>query len=334
MKRGISVLQRAWYAVCTSDEVTTLPHKVTVNDVSYVLFRGEDGAVIACQAHCPHRGCDLSLGKVEADKIVCAFHGWAFNKDGVCTRIPANRSGAVIPKQAALRMYPTTEKHGLVWLYPIPISEETPEPLKVFPDLMHEDWHYVQFEQLWDAHFTRVVESVLDVSHLPFVHPETTGTDINPAVEGPDYELSDEGIRIFPTPFAPKHPMEPVQADPNADKRTEIELLFPNQWMIRTPVGNGNIMCTYLTFTPIDAESTKIFGVIMRNFEADSEWLDDFHLEHTLRVMSEDQTIIESIAPKEAPFQLQEEAHVPSDVPTIRFRTMLRDALEKEAQGK
>ncbi len=67
-----------------------------------------------------------------------------------------------------------------------------------------------------------------------------------------------------------------------------------------------------------------------RNFAEDSEFLDSHHLEHTLRVLGEDQRIIESIRPVVAPFDLRVEAHVLSDGPAIRYRKMFQEACDKE----
>ncbi|GMA63121.1 aromatic ring-hydroxylating dioxygenase subunit alpha [Alicyclobacillus fastidiosus] len=328
------MLRKAWYAVCPSSDVAAEPKKVTVNSRDYVLYRDKTGRMATCDGFCPHRGCDLSLGSLHEGDLICPFHGWHFDATGRCTHIPANKSGTRIPSAYRLNTYPVAECAGLVWLYTQPILDTTAAaPFVTFADLLHDDWQYVSFQQTWQAHFTRAVESALDVSHLPFVHPETTGTDVDPTVTGPDYTVSGSRIVIHPTPFAPSHPMEPINPVQEASSRTEIELRFPNQWIIRTPFGNDGIMCTFLTFTPVHDDVTNIFGIVMRNFDLDASWMDAFHIDHTWRVMEQDQHIVESLRPRVAPFQLQDERHVPSDVPAIRFRVMLRHALKEEQGG-
>nr|WP_281178204.1 hypothetical protein [Alicyclobacillus shizuokensis] len=193
------------------------------------------------------------------------------------------------------------------------------------------------FRCTWRAHFSRVVESVLDVSHLPFVHPETTGRNVPPVVEGPSFGVENGDIWIHPTPFAPVHPMEPLPypqdtAGAGAGRGTEIELLFPNQWIIRTPMEDGLFMCTFLTFTPTDDEHTDIFGLAMRNFDFTAPLLDAFHLEHTRFVMEQDEVVVESQRPRVAP-QPQAEAHVASDAPTLRYRKLLQRAWAGEQRS-
>lgn len=327
------MLRKAWYAVCPSGALANQPQKYMVHGEAYVMYRDERGGVHTVQPHCPHRGCDLSLGHVESGELICPFHGWRFDGTGKCTHIPANTPTAPMPKRAFLRTYPTVEYADLVWIYTETALQGDPPPTyTTFPELAFSDWRYVPFHQTWNAHFTRVAESVLDVSHLPFVHSATTGENVDPAVQGPLYRASKTSIVIYPTPFAAKHPMEPVPATPEGAS-TEIELLFPNQWIIRTPFGDHGMMCTFLTFTPVNDRRTDIFGIVMRSFDIDAVWMDDFHLQYTLNIMAEDQAIIEHLTPQHAPFDFTSEAHVASDAPTIRFRAMLSRALRKEKQA-
>lgn len=329
------MLRKAWYAVSNSDSVHETPHKVFIHDTCVVLYRNSQGDVCAMDSFCPHRGCDLSLGEVEDYHMTCPYHGWQFDNHGHCIHIPANRSGAPIPHSYRIRTYPACEKLGLIWIYSDSVSDVAlVPPLPVFPELMDgERFRFISFSVQWNAHFTRVVESVLDVSHLPFVHPETSGGDISPVVVGPEFHVTDDRLVIYPTPFAPAHPMDPVPdewAGAQEGRRTEVELRFPNHWMIRTPVGDDEWMCTYLTFTPVGAGVTDIYGMALRDFEHDNEFLDEFHIAHTQFVMGQDQRIVESQRPRYTPFDLHRELHVASDAPVLRYRMLLKKAWEEE----
>ncbi|QSO54867.1 aromatic ring-hydroxylating dioxygenase subunit alpha [Alicyclobacillus curvatus] len=324
------MLRHAWYAVIPSSDLGSTPVEAIVCATPLVLFRDSFGVPHAFLSQCPHRGCDLSIGTVVGNHLVCPYHGWRFDERGRCVHVPANRSGMKIPDAARLQVYPVCDRVGLTWVYASPIgNNDTLPDLSLFPELGQRDWQYVPFQTSWNANICRVVESVLDVSHLPFVHPETTGEDVCPVVHGPDYFFSTRGIIIHPTPFAPSHPLEPIPAPEGVADRTEIELIFPNHWTIRTPMGDDKWMCTFLTFSPIRPDATKIFGIAMRNFDTDSVFLDDFHVEHTKFVMEQDRAIVERLRPVVPP-PLKHESHVPSDAPAIRFRAMLFDALKRE----
>ncbi|GLV14451.1 oxidase [Alicyclobacillus hesperidum] len=326
------MIRNAWYAVLTVDEVSARPTKVRLLNRDLVVFMDQTGHLRAVHAYCPHRGCDLSLGSIVDNLLTCPYHGWKFDKDGVCRHIPANHKGGSIPRSARLQTFTARKAAGLVWvsLAAPDCAASIPGPAAA-PELSDPTWHWLSFHTVWKANMCRVAESVLDISHLPFVHPETTGEDVSPIVDGPEYVMHEKNIRIYPRPFT--HPMEPPNPDRLADDndlRTEIEMWFPNQWIIRTPIGLERRMSTYLTFTPIDAETTVIWGQIGRNFDSDSDFLDVFHLEHTQFVMHQDQMIVESLRPVLPP-KLKEEAHVPSDAPAIRYRHLWLQAIAQEA---
>jgi phenylpropionate dioxygenase-like ring-hydroxylating dioxygenase large terminal subunit len=64
--------------------------------VPLVLFRSQ-GRAAALLDRCPHRNVPLSLGRVLADgRLECAYHGWQFDYEGVCRKIPglANEEAA------------------------------------------------------------------------------------------------------------------------------------------------------------------------------------------------------------------------------------------------
>lgn len=334
------MVRNAWYAIAESGDVATQPTKYTVHGRDFIVYRTDAGQVYATEAYCPHRGCDLEQATLHEDELVCPFHGWRFNCIGQCTHIPANRKHMPLSLRRILKTYPVVERAGLVWIYTQEngrISNDSTVPEQPFeqpfPELDNAGWQPLHFNVTWNAHISRVVESVLDVSHLPFVHPEQTGRDVSPIVDGPEHIATESGIKIFPKPFSPAHPMAPIPYEPDTTRQTEIELQFPNHWMIRSPIGDISAMCTYLTFTPVDEEHTRIFGIALRNFDFDNEFLNVFHIDHTLYVMGQDQEIIESIRPRRVPFDLRQEQHVPSDMPTIKYRLMLKKAIEAETES-
>ena len=79
-----------------------------------VLWRGEDGAVRAADAHCPHMGAHLKEGTVDGNAIRCFFHNWRFNAEGVLDDVPCLQR----TPQAALQMWPVAESLGLIWVWP------------------------------------------------------------------------------------------------------------------------------------------------------------------------------------------------------------------------
>ena len=53
--------------------------------------------VVAARDLCMHRGSPLSMGRVQGDEIVCAYHGWRYGPEGECVRIPSQPASTRIP---------------------------------------------------------------------------------------------------------------------------------------------------------------------------------------------------------------------------------------------
>ncbi len=51
----------------------------------------------------------LSLGCVEGDEIVCAYHGWRYRGDGACTAIPQLADPTRVPARARAVAYAVEE---------------------------------------------------------------------------------------------------------------------------------------------------------------------------------------------------------------------------------
>ena len=98
-------LRRFWHPVMWADELTDGPrrrHAARRAD----RRRSPGGEVAAFKDLCVHRGTALSLGWVEDEHLVCAYHGWTYDSDGVCTRIPSTH-GDNIPRKARLIRLPS-----------------------------------------------------------------------------------------------------------------------------------------------------------------------------------------------------------------------------------
>ena len=58
---------------------------------------------------CIHRGGSLSSGLVKNDCVVCPYHGWEYQNDGVCVKIPSYQEEIQIPLKARVDSYTVTE---------------------------------------------------------------------------------------------------------------------------------------------------------------------------------------------------------------------------------
>ncbi len=105
-----------WVPVSGNSDLAPLSARaVSVAGLDVVIWRSEDGAVQAWENRCPHRGMRLSFGQVRGDKLVCRYHGWAFDEAGQCRAIPASPNTAP-PPTACVATYACREALGLIWV--------------------------------------------------------------------------------------------------------------------------------------------------------------------------------------------------------------------------
>lgn len=169
----MSFLRNYWYVAALADEVPQggmLARRIC--DEPVVLFRGDDGRLAALEDRCCHRRYPLSKGRVEGCSIRCGYHGMVFNAEGKCTEIPGQAS---IPKNAYVKHYQVVERYKWIWIW---IGDEEIADAANIPDYHWFDdtkWRSKSTRFHVNANFKLIVENLLDLSHLSFVHGSTIG---------------------------------------------------------------------------------------------------------------------------------------------------------------
>src|SRR4051812_48694764 len=160
-------MRRSWFPVARSVDLDR-PQPATLLGERLVVYRRQDGEPVVASRRCPHRGGDLSIGKVHGGDIACPYHGWRVSGDtGRFTLVPSLADQRGIPSRAAIRTYPAVERYGHVWT-------ALGDPVQEMYAL--DEWEGVDL--VWLAadplHTTTGVavamENFRDVAHFPFVH--------------------------------------------------------------------------------------------------------------------------------------------------------------------
>lgn len=297
-----------WTPVGVAKELRKEPLGVEIAGEKLVLFRDGSGGVGALVDRCPHRNVALSRGRVdEHGNLECPFHGWSFQKDGACAHIPLNDIPADRRARYGAAAVPAREVGGLLWVFTGPDPRGTePEPP---PALVEPGWHVGFHSETWNAHWTRTMENMLDVPHLPFVHGKSIARDIRKNLR-PDGRLQ---VRIDPAPFGGRVFSawygEPEQAILNWRRPNAMEL-----FIIESPKRRWRL---HMYCVPVNRERTKMILCSARTFLGFSfiTWL----MMRSNNVLSEDRHVIESTDPLEAP-PPGDELSVPTDGPTLYFR--------------
>ncbi|HET9981458.1 MAG TPA: aromatic ring-hydroxylating dioxygenase subunit alpha, partial [Ktedonobacterales bacterium] len=111
-----AILINDWHPVAHLGEFherPIIPVRLLGQDL--VLWRVGDN-YLAWQDLCVHRGTRLSLGKIVDDNLLmCPYHGWTYNEEGRCVRIPAHPEQKP-PAKAKVKRYQTRQRYGLLWV--------------------------------------------------------------------------------------------------------------------------------------------------------------------------------------------------------------------------
>ena len=229
-----------WYPVLSSRELGKRPLARTRFGTRLVFWRDDNDRASCMEDRCAHRGAALSLGRVRGAVIECPFHGFCFDRQGQCRRVPAEGEEWPIPETLRVETWTTRELSGYIWAWRGPaVKAKDLPPLPVQPvltGLSFGETHYT-----WNNHYSRCIENVLDYSHLPFVHRRTLGAFIRDPVTKVEIRPFDGGFNFY-------------RVKNNSD-RQYVEFVYPTLWANR--VGRHYVMAT--TFVPIDETQTEVY---------------------------------------------------------------------------
>ena len=122
---------------------------------------------------CPHRGADLSFGRLErttqGSRLRCPFHGWQFDAAGQCRETPAEPAGNTLCDRIKQRSYPVLERSGVLFAWMGP-EDSTPPPLAAFDCFTAPGTHTFAFKGLWQCNWLQAFEVGIDPAHASFLH--------------------------------------------------------------------------------------------------------------------------------------------------------------------
>ena len=165
-------LKNTWYVCAEPGEVGRTPMSRTICDEKVVFWRREDGTPVAFEDRCCHRRMPLSKGKLIGDRMECYYHGLQFGDDGACVHVPGQ---ATIPPGARVRTYPVVEKYNWVWIWMGDPALADEGRIVPYPWKTSSDWGDKGTYFYVKCDYRLIVDNLLDLSHLGFVHRSTIG---------------------------------------------------------------------------------------------------------------------------------------------------------------
>jgi phenylpropionate dioxygenase-like ring-hydroxylating dioxygenase large terminal subunit len=172
---GVMFLRDHWYIAAFQRDVGAKPLRKILLGEPIVLYRAPDGEAVALEDRCSHREVPLSMGVALPDgSLQCAYHGMRFDRRGVCTHIPEQSR---IPNEAKVRAYPVVESGEWVWLWMGDPARADAALIPAYPWFNRPGWRTRLGHIHVKCDYKSLVDNLLNMAHLPFVHPRTIGSE-------------------------------------------------------------------------------------------------------------------------------------------------------------
>ncbi|MEM6708243.1 MAG: aromatic ring-hydroxylating dioxygenase subunit alpha [Pseudomonadota bacterium] len=184
--------------------------------VPVLISRGDDGEVRAFINACRHRGAQIMPeGRGSSHRFTCPYHAWSYDQSGDLTGIYLPKDFGEIDRSCySLKALPCLERAGLIWVTLDPTSTLPIEAfLSGYDQLLasfgFEHWHHFSSREVAGPNWKIAYDGYLDFYHLPILHKETFGSDMqnqaNYYAYGPHQRLTapNQGLRdLLNTPEA------------------------------------------------------------------------------------------------------------------------------------
>jgi phenylpropionate dioxygenase-like ring-hydroxylating dioxygenase large terminal subunit len=321
-------MRHFWHPVMYASQLGEDPKQVFLLGEQLVLVRmaGE----VRCFADlCVHRGTALSVGWVEDDQIRCAYHGWTYGPDGICTSIPA-RFGTNIPRRARLKPYHVAESSGFIWVC---LEDEPRLPIPEFPIYGDPRYRIIEVEPYeWGTSAHRRIENYVDVSHFAWVHDGVLGDHNKPEIR--DHEVTRSETEIsFEYPDQVESPdigkNQGLEADDTDTVRSVLgyRLFIPGTVIIEQTLPGNHYYALFFGTSPVSDKKTRCFTLMARDYMLDDlEVGDRTMLDYNDLVIGQDQPVVESQRPEQLPYDLSAELHIRGvDRVSLEYRKALVD---------
>ena len=316
------VLLNDWHVVARSADLQAgKPLGVRLLDHDVVVWRTSDGRVSAWKDQCPHRGTQLSIGKITNDTLICPYHGWAFDASGQCMYTPAQPETKP-SKRAHVVVHHAREKYGLVWV----CIGEPARDIFEFPEYDNPKMRRFAFGPYrFNASGPRIIENFLDMAHFPFVHGGYLGAADHTGV--PDYDVAVTPDEIVLTNCKFWQPA----ANPNVKGGAFVDYTY---WVKRPLIayfskmpskeaggaGTGNTLA--IMVTPNEEFTCDAFKV---SIIPDLNTSDDEITRWNNLLIGQDVAIVESQRPKALPLDVRADQHQRCDHSSIAYRNWLKE---------
>ena len=237
-------VRNAWYIAAWSEEIEAGLLSRTIMDQPMVLYRDAEGNVGALEDRCCHRGAPLTHGHIIDRGLQCGYHGLTFDTKGSCVMIPGQKN---IPAQAHVRHFPLVERDQILWIWmgDPALADESQIIDYPYHDNV-EKWPHRKAMFQIKSNYMLMIDNLMDLTHLGYVHGSTIGGNPNHHVEAEmETRQTEKGayfIRWMENHIPPPTYQKGGQFDGKVDRWQEFEYVGPSivlQWSGALEAGKG-----------------------------------------------------------------------------------------------
>jgi phenylpropionate dioxygenase-like ring-hydroxylating dioxygenase large terminal subunit len=316
-----------WYPVAFAEDLAAGPLARTLLGEELVVWATADGGAAAAPDRCPHRSSRLSPGWVQDGCVVCPYHGWRFGGDGKAVHIPQLDPGLPIPPKATLATVRCAVRYGVVWV-------ALDDPVIPIPDVPGDGdpgYRFVrQFDEVWAAAATRLMDNSFDPAHVAYVHQGSFGTPANARIDAPVAERTPTGMRLRTELEVENHMAEAQRSSGVTTARTVrstvSELVGPFLRIMSITYPNGRHHVLVTSATPVDDTHLRVIQFAVRNDTEEETPAADVVAFDRL-VTLEDQVLLENTHP-DYELDLTQNVHLKVDRGTLELRRIYREIVD------
>ena len=290
-----------WYVAATTDEVGQSLLARRLLDRPVVLYRRGSGEVVAMEDRCVHRAYPLSAGRRDGDRVVCGYHGFAYDPDGCLVEVPSQEN---LPPGARVRTYPIHEQPPFIWIWLGDPGAAALHPLPRVPWYADGTGWASTCEVLRvEANYLLLQEHYLDLTNIFVVHPEVVPPDLEVLPQLDEVEVSERSVSYSRTLSSRLAAWEAeitgLPADTAGSRREEGTFVSPalhvQHYVIAPEGANAYGLLRIQGFTPESPTATHVFLQMARDFATDNEGVGEY-----LRTMfhewaTRDATVLETV---------------------------------------
>jgi len=327
-----------WYVAAYGAEVSRRLLARKICGEAIVFYRTSSGEPVALADRCVHRQYRLSASALDGDLLVCGYHGFTYDAEGTCVKVPGQRR---VPRTARVKKYPVVEQDSFVWVWMGDDAAADPKDIPRAPWLASKEWTTVRGMEPLAARYGLLVDNLLDLSHETYLHggyigtPEVAETPITTEVD------EDHGIvfvsRHMENVACPSFYAKSTGIDGRIDRWQDIEYRPPCLYLLHSrvaPVGvqpgaDGDDSAAFhvevvYAITPETETSTHDFWAVARDFALDDKSVSQFLAENNRTVVLQDVAalnLLETVIATEPP--AYQELSINIDTGGLAARRML-----------